>query len=145
MKKVLLSFILGLFSVVAQAWQANLVINNNTDYNIDVVHNQPEGRLVTLSPGQTNWAWSTSDNNNTIALMFWQQPNVFFMQGSVSYGPNAGVWVDRGWMDPNAQTLQMTANANGTVFVQTANGGREVLAWNQFQSGGTITLTFSKQ
>jgi hypothetical protein len=126
-------------------WVATLQINNNTDYNIDVVHNQPEGLLVTLQPGQSGWSWSTSDNNNTIALRFWQQPNTYFMQGSVSYGPTAGVWVDRGWMDPNGQTIQMTANANGTVFVQTSNGGKELLAWNEFEQGGTIQLTFDKQ
>lgn len=126
-------------------WIATLQINNNTDYNIDVVHNQPEGLLTTLSPGQTGWSWSTSDNNNTIALKFWQQPNNYFMQGSVSYGPTAGVWVDRGWMDPNAQTISLNANANGTVFEQTSNGGKEILAWNQFEQGGTIELTFSKQ
>lgn len=126
-------------------WIATLQINNNTDYNIDVVHNQPEGLLITLSPGQTGWSWSTSDNNNTIALKFWQQPNNYFMQGSVSYGPTAGVWVDRGWMDPNAQTISLNANANGTVFEQTSNGGKEILAWNQFEQGGTIELTFSKQ
>ena len=127
------------------SWQATLAINNNTDYNIDVVHNQPEGLLVTLQPGQTGWNWTTGDNNNTVSLRFWQQPNVFFMQGSVSYGPLAGVWVDRGWMDPNAQTMKMTADANGTDFVQTQNGGTELLAWNQFENGGIITLTFDKQ
>jgi hypothetical protein len=126
-------------------WVATLQINNNTDYNIDVVHNQPEGLLVTLQPGQSGWSWSTSDNNNTIALRFWQQPNTYFMQGSVSYGPTAGVWVDRGWMDPNAQTIKMTANANYNIFTQTTNGGKELLAWNQFEQGGTIQLTFDKQ
>ena len=127
------------------AWQATIQINNNTDYNIDVKHNQPEGPLGTIAPGQTGWTWTTSDNNNTVALLFWQQPNVWFMQGSVSYGPYAGVWVDRGWQDPAAQTLSMTADANGTVFVQTTNGGKELLQWNQFEQGGTITLTFNKQ
>lgn len=127
------------------SWQATLTINNNTDYNIDVVHNQPEGLLVTLQPGQTGWSWTTDDNNNTVALRFWQQPNTYFMQGSVSYGPLAGVWVDRGWMDPNAQTLSMTANANGTVWTQTTNGGSGILAWNEFEQGGTIELTFNKQ
>lgn len=126
-------------------WQATLNINNNTNYNIDVVHNLPEGLLVTLTPGQTGWSWSTGDTNNTIALRFWQQPNTYFMQGSVSFGPNAGVWVDRGWMDPNSQTINMNANANGTVWVQNSNGGKELLQWNQFQQGGTITLTFNTQ
>ena len=127
------------------SWTATLKINNNTDYNIDVVHNQPEGLLVTLRPGQTEWTWTTGDTNNTVSLRFWQQPNVYFMQGSTSYGPTAGVWVDRGWMDPNAQTIKMTANANYNIFVQTTNGGKELLAWNQFEDGGTIDLTFDKQ
>ena len=127
------------------SWQATLQINNNTDYNIDVVHNQPEGLLVTLSPGQSGWSWTTDDNNNTVALRFCQQPNNYFMQGSVSYGPEAGVWVDRGWMDPNGQSISLLANCNGTVFVQMSNGGKEVLAWNQFEQGGTINLTFNKQ
>jgi hypothetical protein len=29
--------------------------------------------------------------------------------------------------------------------VQTTNGGKELLAWNQFEQGGTIDLTFDKQ
>ena len=45
------------------SWQATLAINNNTDYNIDVVHNQPEGLLVTLQPGQTGWSWTTGDKD----------------------------------------------------------------------------------
>ena len=125
------------------SWQATLVIHNNTDYNITVTHNTT-GDLTTVGPGQS-WSNTTGDPNNTNALKFWQQPNVWFMQGSASFGPTAGVWVDRGWMDPNAQTIKMTANANGTVFVQTVNGGKEILAWNQFEQGGTIDLTFDKQ
>jgi len=126
------------------SWAAKLTINNNTDYNIDVVHNQPEGTLGTVQAGETGWVWSTNDINNTIALKFWQQPDVFFMQGSVAYGPTAGVWVDRGWMEPEAQTITMNANADGTVFVQSTNGGKEILAWNEFEQGGSIELTFTK-
>ena len=141
--KKLFVILMALATTSAMAWEATLKINNNTPYNVDVVHNQPEGLLVTLAPGQTGWSWNTSDNNNTVSLRFWQQPNVYFMQGSVSYGPNAGVWVDRGWMDPNAQTITMTADANGTVWVQTTNGGKELLQWDEFQQGGTIALTFN--
>jgi len=125
------------------SWQATLKINNNTDYNITVTHNTT-GDLAVIHPNGS-WSNTTSDVNNTNALKFWQQPNVWFMQGSCSFGPTAGVWVDRGWMDPNGQSIKMTANANGTVFVQTANGGKEILAWNQFEQGGTIELTFDKQ
>jgi len=125
------------------SWQATLNIHNNTDYNITVTHNTT-GDLTTISPGQS-WSNTTSEVNNTNALKFWQQSNVWFMQGSASFGPTAGVWVDRGWMDPNGQSIKMTANANGTVFVQTSNGGKEILAWNEFEQGGTIDLTFDKQ
>jgi hypothetical protein len=39
----------------------------------------------------------------------------------------------------------MTARANGSAFLQTLNGGTELLAWNEFEQGGTIELTFDKQ
>lgn len=143
MKKLFAVLAALLMTNAAVAWEATLTIKNNTDYNITVNHNTT-GDLTTIEPGQS-WSWGTSDPNNTNALRFWKTPNVWFMQGSASYGPNAGVWVDRGWMDPNAQTIKMTADANGTVFVQTVNGGKEILAWNQFQQGGTIILTFDKQ
>lgn len=124
-------------------WQATLTIQNNTDYNITVTHNTT-GDLTTISPGQS-WSNTTTEINNTNALKFWQEPNVWFMQGSASFGPTSGVWVDRGWMDTDAQSIKMTANANGTVFVQTTNGGKELLAWDKFKYGGTIDLTFDKQ
>jgi len=111
------------------AWQARLVINNNTNYKIDVVHNLPEGDLGNVEPGQQGWTFGpTQDVNNTMSLRFWEQPNVWFMQGSCSFGPQAGVYVDRGWMDPNAQTIRLTAEAGGRQFVQTTNGGEELLA-----------------
>jgi hypothetical protein len=126
-------------------WQTTLTINNNTAYNITVTHNNI-GDLTTIEP---NSSWSNTDQestpNNTNALKFWQQPNVWFMQGSASFGPTAGVYVDRGWMDPNAQTIKMTANANGKEWVQTQNGGETLLAWNEFEQGGTITLTFDTE
>ena len=127
------------------SWQATLTINNNTAYNITVTHNNI-GDLTFISP---NSSWSNTDQestpNNTNALKFWQQPNVWFMQGSASFGPTAGVYVDRGWMDPNAQTIKMTADANGKEWVQTQNGGETLLAWNEFEQGGVITLTFDPE
>ena len=67
------------------------------------------------------------------------------MQGNLSFGPEAGVYVDRGWMADNDQTIKMTAVANGVQCVQTANGGATLLAWNLFENGGDISLTFDKQ
>jgi hypothetical protein len=67
------------------------------------------------------------------------------MQGNLSFGPEAGVYVDRGWMAADDQTVKMTAVVPGKTWTQTSNGGEEILAWNEFTDGGDITLTFDKQ
>jgi len=123
-------------------WTATLNIINDTDYNLTVNHNTV-GDLTTIAPG-ANWSWTTSDPNNTNALRFWQQPNQWYMQGSVSFGPMAGVYMDRGWMAPNDQTIRLDADVNGTTFTQIANGGATVVPWNGFEQGGTIDMKFSK-
>ncbi len=124
------------------SWTATLNIINDTDYNLTVNHNTV-GDLTTIPPG-ANWSWTTSDPNNTNALRFWQQPNQWYMQGSVSFGPMAGVYMDRGWMAPNDQTIRLDADVNGTTFSQTENGGATVVPWNGFEQGGTIDMKFSK-
>jgi hypothetical protein len=37
----------------------------------------------------------------------------------------------------------MTAEAGEKVWVQTANGGHTLLAYNEFEEGGDIHLTFN--
>jgi len=124
------------------AWTADIKITNKTTYNITVTHNTT-GDLATIAPSDT-WTWSTSDVNNTMALKFWQQPAVYYMQGSLAFGPEAGVYMDRGWLEPNQQDMTLGADANGTLYTQSQNGGHTVLAWNQFESGGSINMTFSQ-
>ena len=124
------------------AWTATLNITNLTDYNLTVNHNTV-GDLTTIAPG-ADWSWTTSDPNNTNALRFWTVPGQWYMQGSVAYGPMAGVYMDRGWMAPGDQTIELTADVNGTPFDQTENGGATVMPWNGFESGGTINMKFSK-
>jgi len=124
------------------SWTATLNIVNDTDYNLTVNHNTV-GDLTTIAPG-ANWSWTTDDPSNTNALRFWQQPNQWYMQGSVSFGPMAGVYMDRGWMAPNDQTIRLDADVNGTPFSQTENGGATVVPWNGFEQGGTIDMKFSK-
>jgi hypothetical protein len=124
------------------AWTATLNITNLTDYNLTVNHNTV-GDLTTIAPG-ADWSWTTSDPNNTNALRFWTVPGQWYMQGSVAYGPMAGVYMDRGWMAPGDQTIELTADVNGTPFDQTQNGGATVVPWNGFESGGTINMKFSK-
>ena len=123
------------------SWTATLNIVNKTNYNITVNHNSA-GDLATIAPGES-WSTTTSETFNTNALRFWQQPNVWYMQGSVSFGPQAGVYMDRGWMAPNDQSIKLIADANGTKFIQMQNGGSTVLPWNGFTNGGTIIMTFS--
>jgi hypothetical protein len=127
---------------INMAWTAVLNIVNDTDYNLTVNHNTV-GDLTTIAPG-ASWSWTTSDPNNTNALRFWQTPGQWYMQGSVAYGPMAGVYMDRGWMAPNDQTIRLDADVNGIVFSQTQNGGATVVPWNGFESGGTIDMKFSK-
>ena len=112
------------------AWTATLNITNLTDYNLTVNHNTV-GDLTTIAPG-ADWSWTTSDPNNTNALRFWTVPGQWYMQGSVAYGPMAGVYI------------VLNADVNGTGFIQTQNGGATVVPWNGFESGGTIDMKFSK-
>lgn len=123
-------------------WQANITIQNNTDYNLTI-----DG----VGPGNTNigpnsqTSWSSQEVHNTKSLLFWVTPNVWYMQGNLSFGPEAGVYVDRGWMADNDQTIKMIAIANDKSWTQTTNGGETLLQWNEFENGGNINLTFEKQ
>jgi len=122
-------------------WQANVTIQNNTDYNLKVDGVGPGN--TTISPSQST-SWSSQEVHNSKSLLFWKEEGVYYMQGNLSFGPEAGVYVDRGWMAEDDQTISMTANANGAVFVQTQNGGETLLAWNEFEQGGEIALSFNK-
>lgn len=123
-------------------WQASVTIKNNTDYNLTIDGVGPGN--TTIGPNSTT-SWSSEEVHNTKSLLFWVQENVWYMQGNLSFGPEAGVYVDRGWMAEDDQTIVMTANANGTIFVQTQNGGETLLQWNQFEQGGEIALSFDKK
>jgi hypothetical protein len=124
-------------------WQADLTITNHTSYNITATRNNT-GDLATIAPN-TTWSNTTSEVNNTLALKFWQQPNVWYMQGSVAFGPEAGVYMDRGWQAEDDQSIQLTGTVNDVVYHQTTNGGATVVPWNGFESGGTITMTFAPE
>jgi hypothetical protein len=124
-------------------WQADLSVTNHTSYNITVTRNNT-GDLTVIAPN-TTWSWSTSEVNNTLALKFWQQPNEWYMQGSVAFGPEAGVYMDRGWQATDDQSIQLTGTVNGVKFVQKQNGGATVVPWNGFEGGGTISMTFDPQ
>jgi hypothetical protein len=122
-------------------WTANVTIKNNTDYNLTI---DGVGHGNTTTGPNSSTQWSSQEVHNTKSLLFWVQENVWYMQGNLSFGPEAGVYVDRGWMADNDQTISMTVNANGKEWTQTSNGGETLLQWNEFENGGDITLTFNK-
>lgn len=123
-------------------WQANVTIQNNTEYNLTVDGVGPGN--VTIGP-KSQTQWSSTEVHNTKSLLFWFEPNIWYMQGNLSFGPEAGVYVDRGWMAEGVQLIKMTAVANGKSWTQTSNGGETLLAWNEFEDGGDINLTFENQ
>lgn len=119
-------------------FSADVYIINNTDYVIASVVSEDSGRTsFTVQPGKT-YSWTSDQTNNTESLVFGDG----FMQGGIAFGPTSGVWADRGWQQD--QTISMTINANGTIWTQKTNGGKEVLQWNQFMSGGRISVEFNK-
>ncbi len=124
-----------------QAWEADVTIYNNTQYSLTVTGKGPGNTGSAVAPGQS-YSWSSTETYNTKDLMFWVTPGEGqpFMQGSCAFGPEAGVYVDRGWQAD--QTLCMDAKANSASVTQCTNGGSSLLAWNQFEQGGAITLTF---
>lgn len=124
-------------------WTADLTITNHTAYNITVTRNN-EGDLTTIAPN-TTWTWSTSEVNNTLALKFWHTANEWYMQGSVAFGPEAGVYMDRGWQAADDQSISLTGSVNGTEYHQAMNGGATVVPWNGFESGGDIRMRFDPQ
>jgi hypothetical protein len=123
-------------------WQANVTIVNNTDYSLTIDGVGPGN--ISIGPNQQT-SWSSDEVHNTKSLLFWKIQGEFYMQGNLSFGPEAGVYVDRGWQADDDQSIEMIADANGTSWTQTQNGGETLLAWNQFEQGGDINLTFNKQ
>lgn len=122
-------------------WNVNVTVENKTNYTIGIVNNYMPH--VEVAAGQS-YTWNTDMTNNANALNLFQGADAppYLTQGNLSFGPEAGVYVDRGWMQD--QTLKMTANANGKVWTQTQNGGETLLAWNEFEQGGDITITYEE-
>ena len=106
-------------------WQANVTIINNTDYSLTIDGVGPGN--TTIGPDQQT-SWSSDEVHNTKSLLFWKIQGEFYMQGNLSFGPEAGVYVDRGWQAEDDQSIEMIADANGTSWTQTQNGG-EYTRW----------------
>ena len=142
-KHFLIALVALIFPGFIQAWEAGVTIENNTKYYMTVTGKGPGNTSSPIEPGKS-YSWSSTETYNTKSLLFWEKPGEgqAFMQGNCSFGPTAGVYVDRGWMAD--QTLCMDAKANRASVIQCANGGSTLLQWNEFEQGGTISLTFRK-
>ena len=122
------------------SWALSIKITNNTGYKIEVVNNSL-GLLETVEPGAVWKSNELTDPNNANSLRFFQTENVCYMQGGISAGPEAGVYVDKGWESPT--TITADWNADGVGWVQAFNGGYEILAWDQFEQGGEVAVVFN--
>lgn len=128
------------------SWNVNVTIRNNTNWMLGIENNYMS--FVQLNTGDQH-TWNTDMTNNANAIRFWGKDTAyappFFMEGNLSFGPEAGVYVDRGWLDTNNQVVSMTVDANGKTWTQTNNGGETLLQWNEFEQGGSIVMTFNLQ
>ena len=140
-KSFFVALLAMIFPCLIQAWEADVTIHNDTQYYMTITGKGPGNTSSPISPNES-YSWSSTETYNTKSLLFWVEAGEgqAFMQGNCSFGPTAGVYVDRGWMAD--QTLCMDAKANDASTTQCANGGSTLLQWNEFEQGGTITLTF---
>jgi len=123
-------------------WQANITIENNTPYDLTIDGVGPGN--TTVAPNG-KFSWSSTAVNNTKSLLFWKIENQYYMQGNLSFGPEAGVYVDRGWMAADDQSITMYVDANGKQWTQDENGGETLLSWNEFEDGGNISMIFAEK
>jgi hypothetical protein len=123
------------------SWALQIKITNNTNYKIDVVNNSL-GLLATVETGAVWISKQLTDPNNANAIRFFVTDNEWYMQGGISAGPEAGVYVDKGWESPT--TITALWDANGIKWTQTGNNGYEILAWDHFTKGGLVSVTFNE-
>ncbi len=128
-------------------FDVDVKMTNNTDYYITISGKGPGNTSAPIAPG-ANYSWSSTETYNTKTVFFWDNSSASgtpLSQGNISFGPTAGVYLDRGWLPEDQQSFSMDSVSNGVVFNQSTNGGKQVLAWNEFENGGDITITYKMQ
>jgi hypothetical protein len=131
-------------SAAPPPFMVNLMIANNTKYMIDVMINTNIRQTLILPNTQFSWTTDLTKDARTLLFRDPTSPAIPYMQGSVSFGPDAGVYIDRGWMNSTAD-ITLNGDVNGTTFVQSGanDPGTTVVPWSEFNSGGKINMTFA--
>jgi len=119
--------------------QTQVWITNSTDYNLTIDGSGVGNSIV----GPKSATRILSDEpTNAKNLLFWSQPNVYYMEGNITFGSSSGVYVDRGDLPNDDQSIKLQINIGDAQWVQSTNGGNNLLTPSEFSNGGDITLIF---
>lgn len=125
--------------------QTNITINNNTSYSLTIQGTGP-GNL-TVNPNSST-SWSSTEDENDKSLLFWEQENVWYMEGSLIFGLQEGVTFDRGNLSGD-QNLALNIACDGLSLTQLDNNesGANLVLFTpeEFNGSKTITLTFGEK
>lgn len=121
--------------------QAELTIRNLTRYQMRV-RDQNDRDISVIDAGAVWQHQQELDQTCQWQCVLTQSDGTAYVRGCVSFGAMAGVYIDRGWQAPNDQSIKVTADVDGTRYVQMTNGGRDVVAWNAFKQGGVIDVSW---
>lgn len=121
--------------------QAQLTIRNLTRYQIRV-RDQYDHNLAVIEAGAVWQHQQELSQIHELQCVLARSDGSSYVRGCVAFGAMAGVYIDRGWQAPNDQSIKVTADVNGTRYVQMTNGGQDVVAWNAFKQGGTIDVSW---
>jgi hypothetical protein len=122
------------------AWQTQITINNRTGYAAQI---KSGDAVVADVAADSSHDWTTTTQDQVITVVLKDGSNVEKLQGTISFGPDRGLYFDRGSMSGDAQDITLGASVNvGTLYTQSRNGGETVLPWSQFASGGQISASW---
>jgi len=138
--------------VGATDWQfQNVTIVNNTPFDAQVMGGTV---ATTVIKAKTSFTTQSSSVNNTWAIQFANvnpdyptKPNssVIPLSGSIAFGPNAGVYIDRGWMQEGTSTeynpVLSGPNAISTSYVATDYNGNFIQSGTQTTNDGRMSYT----
>ena len=119
--------------------QSQTWVTNNTNYNL-TIEGLGDGN-TTIGPFSSTRI-ITEYENVSKNFLFWIKQNLYYMQGSLSYGQSSGVYVDRGDLPIDDQSITLQINIGDRQWVQSTNGGNTLLSPSEYSSNDDILLTF---